>query len=336
MSSNDNTNSSNPSSPRFASNDPSSNLLSGISDPIIPNPLLNQTTNDGLTIVTNIQGIDISGSMRTDTSFVTILNNMIDIQINENLDSQVIITDNTTDISANPSAQLLAQIKSYAQEIQCSDFQGKGTLDDYNELFIAASKIANETKQISLSVDTTGFEQFADAADELAALFESFITKLSNINIISDVGFLTIVSNALGRIVNLSNTFGRFKQTIIATSQIQIPKSAFETNTLLQDVNTQLSCAMNYIGYFVDPTGASSTVQSNAQLSQDEKQIISKAVSAIDNWAELSDQGLTISLATNPNIIGISESNQRFIEKTTGLKNLTLRLKTKLDTYKNI
>jgi hypothetical protein len=285
-------------------------------------------------MTTNIQGIDVSGTLHTDTSFTTIVNNMIDIQIDENLNSQVVITDDTT--TDNSSNLLLEQIKAYAQEIQCSDFQGKGTLTDYNELFVAASKIANDTKQISLSVDTQGFEEFANAADELSGLFESFITRLSNINIINDIGFLTTVSNALGRIVNLSNTFGRFKQTIIATSQIQVPKSALETNALLQDVNSQLGCAMNYIGYFVDPTGASSTVQSNAQLSSDEKKIISKAVAAIDNWAELSDQGLTISLATNPDIVGIGESNQKFIEKATNLKNLTLQLKTKLSTYKNI
>jgi hypothetical protein len=324
---------SNPPSPRNVNSNNNNDISNNVS---IKNVILNQTINDGLTITTNIQGTDISGTTYTDTNFATIINNMIDIQIDENLDSQVIVTDNLNDISSNPSAQLLAQIRNYAQEIQCSDFQGKGTLDDYNELFLAASKIANETKQISLSVDTTGFESFADAADELSALFEGFITKLSNINIISDIGFLTVVSNALGRIVNLSNTFGRFKQTIIATSQIQIPKSALETNSLLQDVNSQLSCAMNYIGYFVDPTGASSTIQTNAQLSSDEKHIISKAITAIDNWAELSDQGLTISLATNPQILGIGESNQKFIEKTANLKNLTLRLKTKLDTYKNI
>ena len=63
---------------------------------------------------------------------------------------------------------------------------------------------------------------------------------------------------------------------------------------------------------------------------------MSKAVAAIDNWSQLSEHGLTISLNTNPQILGISESNQRFIEKTANLKNLTLRLKTRLDTYKNI
>jgi len=296
----------------------------------ITNIILNETLNDGLTITTNIQGTDQSSNLITDTSFTTIINNLIDIQIDESLESQVVIINDTS------SNILLNQIKEYAQEIQCSDFQGKGTLDDYNQLFLAASKIANDSKQITLDVDTQGFEEFADAADELSALFESFITKLSNINIINDIDFLTVVSNALARIVNLSNTFGRFKQTIIATSQIQIPKSALETNALLNSVNSQLSCAMNYISYFVDPTGASDTVHSNAQLSPDEKQVISKAVAAIDNWAELSTHGLTISLNTNPQIIGISESNQRFIEKTTSLKNLTLKLKTRLDTYKNI
>lgn len=296
----------------------------------ITNIILNETLNDGLTITTNIQGFDPSSNLITDTSFGTIVNNLIDVQIEESLDSQVIVTDDTS------SNILLNQIKAYAQEIQCSDFQGKGTLDDYNQLFLAASKIANDSKQITLDVDTQGFEEFASAADELSALFESFITKLSNINIINDIDFLTTISSALARIVNLSNTFGRFKQTIIATSQIQIPKSALETNGLLNSVNSQLSCAMNYISYFVDPTGASDAVQANAQLSSDEKQVISKAVAAIDNWAELSTHGLSISLNTNPQILGISESNQRFIEKTASLKNLTLRLKTKLDTYKNI
>ncbi len=296
----------------------------------ITNIILNETLNDGLTITTNIQGFDISSNMITDTSFSTIVNNLIDVQIDESLDSQVVILNDTS------SNILLEQIKGYAQEIQCSDFQGKGTLDDYNQLFLAASKIANDSKQITLDVDTQGFEEFASAADELSALFESFITKLTNINIINDIDFLTTISNALARIVNLSNTFGRFKQTIIATSQIQIPKSALETNALLNSVNSQLSCAMNYISYFVDPTGASETVQTNAQLSNDEKQVISKAVAAIDNWSQLSEHGLTISLNTNPQILGISESNQRFIEKTANLKNLTLRLKTRLDTYKNI
>ncbi len=314
-----------PPSPRNSSSDLSNNF-----NPQITNIILNETLNDSLTITTNLQGFDNSSNLITDTNFRTIINNLIDVQIDESLESQVIIVNDTS------SNILLEQIKSYAQEIQCSDFQGKGTLDDYNQLFLAASKIANDSKQIALDIDTQGFEEFASAADELSALFESFITKLSNINIINDIDFLTTISNALARIVNLSNTFGRFKQTIIATSQIQIPKSALETNTLLNSVNSQLSCAMNYISYFVDPTGASDTISSNAQLSSDEKQVISKAVAAIDNWAQLSEHGLSISLNTNPQILGISESNQRFIEKTASLKNLTLRLKTRLDTYKNI
>jgi hypothetical protein len=298
----------------------------------IVNPILNEVLNDGLTITTNVQGTDLSNNVITETNFNTIINNMIDIQIDQDLDASVIITENTD----NSSNYLLNQIRTYAQEIQCSDFHGKGTLDDYNELFVAASKIANETKQISLQVDTDGFNQFASAADELSELFESFITKLTNINIINDIGFLSIVAHALERIVNLSNTFGRFKQTIIATSQIQIPKTALETNQLLQNVNAEISCAMNYISYFVDPTGANSTVTNNAQLSSDEKQIISKAVTAIENWSALSEHGLTISLNTNPQIIGIEDSNLKFKQNTTNLKNLTARLKIKLDNYKNI
>ena len=85
----------------------------------ITNIILNETLNDGLTIPTNIQGFDISSNMITDTSFSTIVNNLIDVQIDESLDSQVVILNDTS------SNILLEQIKGYAQEIQCSDFQGK-------------------------------------------------------------------------------------------------------------------------------------------------------------------------------------------------------------------
>jgi hypothetical protein len=296
----------------------------------IINFTLNETLNDGITITTNQQGTDISSIEVTNTVFDTIITNNIDININQNLHSTVDVYDDTS------SNSLLNEIRLYASEITCSDFHGKGTINDYNELFITASKIANETKQITLDVDTNGFNEFATAADDLSALFNSFIVKLQNINIINDLDFLTSVANALKKIVNLSNTFGRFKQTIIATSQIQIPKSALDANQILSSVNNEISCAMNYISYFVDPTSVSPSIAASAALSSDEQHIITKAIDAIENWQTLSEHGLTISMNNDPNIIGIKQSNTNFLNKTSNLKNLTLQLKQKLDQYKNI
>ena len=73
----------------------------------------------------------------------------------------------------NETKLVLEQIKLYAGKIQCDVFHGKGSIDDYSELFRAASKIANDSKQIKLDVDVDGFNEFADAADELANLFNS-------------------------------------------------------------------------------------------------------------------------------------------------------------------
>ena len=70
----------------------------------------------------------------------------------------------------------------YAEKIKCTDFQGKGTINDYANLFEAASKIANETKQIQLDVDIEGFNEFASAADDLSALFAEMTIKLQNVN----------------------------------------------------------------------------------------------------------------------------------------------------------
>lgn len=87
---------------------------------------------------------------------------------------------------------------------------------------------------------------------------------MQNVSIITDIQFLTSVSYALPRIVNLSETFGRFKQTIFSTSAVQLPQSAHETREVVEEV-------MNYINYFVCPDDASlnPTQRSNAQLSED-------------------------------------------------------------------
>jgi len=77
---------------------------------------------------------------------------------------------------------LMAQIKLCAAEIKCSDFHGKGSVEDYTALFDAASKIASDVKQVQLDIDIQGFKEFGSAADELSLLFEGF-TKKFNLSI---------------------------------------------------------------------------------------------------------------------------------------------------------
>jgi hypothetical protein len=293
----------------------------------IDNLNLNTTINEPPVIITNQQGTTTDGSTITHTTFETTDRN-----------NEVVIDQNLKEVISSyyedpVNEKLMNEIKQYAQEIQCSDFHGKGSIDDYSQLFIAASKIANDTRQMTLDIDVEGFNEFGNAAEELSNLFNGFIIKLQNVSIINDTAFLQSISNALSKIVNLSNTFGRFKETILATSTIHIPKSTYETKILLDQVNTELNCAMNYINYFVDSTAPK---PSNAELSLDDKNIINKAVNTIDNWRILCDQGVAIALTNNTEINVIKSINNNLLVKTNRLKYATNTLKTKLNTMSNL
>jgi len=278
--------------------------------------------------ITNQQGTDISGTEITHSIFFTTDASDSDIQINEDLVEYVdALYDDET---GSENGQIVNQIKSYAQKLKCEDFHGKGTIDDYTQLFIAASKIANESKQIELDVDIEGFNEFAQAAEEMSQLFESFIIKLQNVNIINDLSFLRAILAALEKIYNLSEVFGKFKQTILATSTIQIPKSAHDTSVVLKGVMDEISCAMNYINHFVNPT---SFVPPDADLSIIEKNIINKAVDTIDHWNVLCETGISIALSNNDDITFINQASNILKTTTQNLKTNTQTLKNKLAAY---
>ena len=234
------------------------------------------------------------------------------------------------DTHDSAKSAIIAQIETYAAEIKCSNFQGKGSIDDYNQLFQAAAQIANESIQMQLDVDVDGFNDFASAADDLSTLFTGFIVKLQNVSIIDDTAFLTAVANALSKIANLSKVFGKFKETILATSTVQIPKSAHTTSVLIQNVSSQIDCAMKYINHFVDST---SPAPATADLSAEEKGIINAAVSTIDSWNILCEQGVSIAMANDPDIQCIQTVNQKLKQTTQTLSNATSLLKSKLSAF---
>ena len=278
--------------------------------------------------ITNQQGTDISGTEITHSIFFTTDASDCDIQIKEDLVEYVdALYEHET---GSENGQIVNQIKSYAEKFKCEDFHGKGTIDDYTQLFIAASKIANESKQIELDVDIEGFNEFAQAADEMSQLFESFIIKLQNVNIINDLSFLRAILAALEKIYNLSEVFGKFKQTILATSTIQIPKSTHDTSVVLSGVMDEISCAMNYINHFVNPT---SFVPEDSELSIIEKNIINKAVDTIDHWNVLCETGISIALSNNDDITFINQASSILKTTTQNLKTNTQSLKNKLAAY---
>ena len=297
-----------------------------LSDNVITYFTLNQVISDSNTTTVNQQGTTIKGNNVTTTTFTTtdISANVI---INENL--QQVVAAYSDDISGN-NAELINTIRSYASQIQCEDFHGKGSIDDYGALFQAASQIANDTKQMTLDIDTQGFSDFGQAADDLSALFTSFITKLQNVSIINDTAFLTSIVSALAKIVNLSNIFGKFRETIIATSYVEIPKSAHDTKVILQSLSSELNCAMGYIAYFVDSTAPK---PQHADLSANDVNVINKAISAINNYNILCEQGVSIALTNSTDIQYINMVNNDLESKTIALRTATNKLRAKLAQY---
>jgi hypothetical protein len=260
------------------------------------------------------------------TTFVSTEPDKYDPNITQNLSQVIDVYEDIGDVNT----ALMNQIKDYASKISCSDFHGKGTIDDYSELFRAASKIANESKQIQLDVDVEGFDEFSQAAEELSKLFESFTLRLQNINIINDSVFLASIVSALEKIWVLSETFGRFKKTILATTTIQFPKTAHETALVLNGVMGEINCAMNYITNFVDP---SETLLVDSELSSEEKNIIARAVETIDNWNAVCEHGVTIAMNNNDDLKSIKSYNDSLKIKTNVLKNATENLRAKLNNY---
>lgn len=315
------------SSPITVINDSSDNCIDiSFNIPQIVNFTLNQVLDTSGVEIVNKRGTTVDGTFVVNTTFTTLHPENYNVDICENLVEYVEMYDDESD-PTKQTAIIFNEIKDYASKIKCTDFQGKGTIDDYTNLFNAASQIANETKQIELDIDVDGFTQFGEAADELSKLFQNFIIKLQNVNIINDVTFLRTIADALKKIYNLSNVFGKFKETILSTTKIQIPKTTHDTKILLEDVVDEINCAMNYIHYFVD---SSESASDDAKLSDEEKNIINSATTTIENWKTICDEGVTIAMSNNSDIKYITQTSNGMINTSVNLKNATSKLKAKL------
>jgi basic membrane lipoprotein Med (substrate-binding protein (PBP1-ABC) superfamily) len=183
---------------------------------------------------------------------------------------------------------------------------------------------------MQLNVDLAGFNEFGAAADELSKLFNSFIVKLQTVSIIDDLNFLKTIASALEKIVKLSDVFGEFKQTILATAAVKFPKSSHDATLMVQNVMSEVNCAMTYIGHFVNPQPGDPTT---ANLSAKDANVISQAVKTIENWHVLCEQGVTIAMSNDPNVQYLSTASSQLKANTTFLTHNTSTLRGKLAMY---
>ncbi len=265
---------------------------------------------------------------------ITIVQDNHSVQLTTHAPANPIITEDLTQSvtivkDSSEDESLVDQIKACAAQIQCSDFHGKGSVEDYSALFDAASKIVSDVKQVQLDIDIQGFTDFGNAADELSLLFEGFTKKIQSVNIIDDSAFLQSILVALKKIVNLSNTFGDFKKSIIATNTIQLSESVGKTKEALQDVTDEIDCAMKYIQYFVAPSGS----LPEAELNEIDRNVIRRATTTIEAWSQIYEKGVSIAMNENVDIQYIHRSNESFRTKSVVLKTTTEQLRNKYLQY---
>jgi hypothetical protein len=286
------------------------------------------TLNTSISIPTDLSNFSIQEtglSIEGNSSGITLITYAPVVpEITEILNMSVIEIENCS------SNTVLDQIKYYAGQIHCSEFHGKGTVEDYSVLFDTASRIVKDTKQIQLDIDVEGFNEFSRAADELGQLFENFTLRLQNVNIIDDSAFLQSILTSLIKIDQLSNKFGKFKETILATSTIQLPCSVEETRNAIEDVTGEINCAMRYINHFVSPSGNS---LEDSELSSTDKNAILKATATLDAWGDICEQGVSLTMSHNPDIIYIKQANDVFRQQATVLRSSTSSLKNRYSLY---
>jgi hypothetical protein len=294
--------------------------------------------NIDISFANGMKTITETGTKHDGTEVIQIISFTTDpsnhIQIVEKLNTQIEIYDDTIDPEINT---IIKEISQYASKISCSDFQGKGTIDDYAELFKVASNLSQTTKQTSLDINITGFNEIGNVADELSKLFQQYIVKLENINIINDKSFLNSILVSLKKIWNLSETFGKFKETILGTSIIKVPKSMKDTRIVIEDIMSDVDCIMKYIHHFISPEKDTSSnhLCENADLSEYEKKMIKESIQTISNWDYLFNKGMQIAISENSDVKFIEEANKIIQNTTNSLKDATSIFKGKITIYKN-
>jgi SepF-like predicted cell division protein (DUF552 family) len=221
---------------------------------------------------------------------------------------------------------ILQDISLNASKLKNANFQGNGTIEDYAELFTEALKLMRNNTFV---IDISGFYDFGNAADELSNVFQQYIVKLDNINVVNDMEFLKAITASLKKISHLADIFGKFKKTILATSIVEIPKSLEDTRLILDGVMSEVDCAMKYVQHFICPENDISMC-AESSLSPEEKALIAAAITTIQDWDNKYSKNLQGILSENADVKFIAEANQMIANTAKVLKNSTAVFKGKI------
>lgn len=239
------------------------------------------------------------------------------------------LTAATSDIDISEEAQaVLKDIESYSEDIKAENFAGKGSLEDYQELFQKVCKYSQDLKDtnIDLTIDMDKLSDFAESAKALTGFIGSLTLSLRRVVTVSDITFLKDFKEKIYNISLLYKTIGDFQTTIIATANLKVPGSVSKILALLQKITSQINNTMTYMDYF---TGIISKeeVDKSAYLTDDSRAALNRAISALDTWKALADAQTSTSLSTDKTVQDLKVEIAKYEE-------LSVRAKKQLEALK--
>jgi hypothetical protein len=135
--------------------------------------------------------------------------------------------------------------------------------------------------------------------------------------------------SALQKIVRLSNTFGKFKKTIVGTTTVELSTSVGETKRALEAVSGEVQCAMKYIQHFVNPTEN----LEKAKLNDIDRNVIQRATTTIEAWSQIYENGVSVAMNQNEDIQYIHQANGLFKDQAVVLRQSSSQLRNKYSRY---
>jgi len=184
---------------------------------------------------------------------------------------------------SNESKKILCEIDGYIDNIRCDKLTGKGSIDDYKNLFQRVFEYSDEltTQKISLDMDMKKLDKFADSAEQLTKTISDLTIRLKSIVAVNDIKFLNDFRDKVQKISKLYETIDEFQTTIIESSELYIPTTLEQINKKLRKITEEIDSSMVYLDNFTGIIG-DNIIPKNALISDKMKESAQKTCDSLD------------------------------------------------------
>lgn len=266
----------------------------GVLDQVTTTVTTTDYSNDGIIDVTetNVTVLDGNTGDAIESDITILVDNA-----SGSFESQVTFVQGSED-----SKSLVLEIQKLQEKIKCSRFQGKGTMDDYANVFkkIQQYFAAVGDSNVEITIDTENLDNFAEQAKIFSEMFEEILIKFNKVSSVDDSVVLKKIRDDMVTITKMYENIDKFKAIVTGTSSLQIPQTIIDCTEVLNNINSDIACSLSYINYFVDSSAPMNELQlQRSQLSGDDKKALEFFENSIQVWIDMVNNDGTVAMSTN-------------------------------------